>query len=49
MMLDQLDIDHSLHGFIRLDVDKSEFEVLRSGQQLLSYANVDILVETHSS
>ena len=49
IMLDELNIDHSLHGFIRIDVDGSELEVLRSGQQLLSYANVDILVETNSS
>ena len=47
--LDQLNIDHLLHGFISIDVDGSELEVLRSGQQLLSYTNVDILVETHSS
>jgi FkbM family methyltransferase len=46
--LDQLNIDHSLHGFMKIDVDGSEFEVLRSGQQLLSYINVDILVKTHS-
>jgi Methyltransferase FkbM domain len=46
--LDQLNIDHSLHGFIKIDVDGSEFDVLRSGQQLLSYTNVDILVETRS-
>jgi SAM-dependent methyltransferase len=49
IMLDQLNIDHSLHGFIKIGVDGSEFEVLRSGQQLLSYTNVEILVGTHSS
>ena len=48
IMLDQLNIDHSLHGFIKIDVDGSEFEVLRSGQKLLSYTNVDALVATHS-
>jgi hypothetical protein len=49
LTLDQLNIDHSLHGFIKIDVDGSELEVLMSGQQLLSYVNVDILVELHSS
>jgi Methyltransferase FkbM domain len=47
--LDQLNIDRSLHGFIKIDVDGSECDILRSGQQLLSYFNVDILVGTHSS
>jgi hypothetical protein len=47
--LDQLDIDHSLRGFVKIGVDGSELEVLRSGQRLLSHANADILVETHSS
>jgi len=47
--LDQLSIDRSLHGFIKIDVDGSELEVLRSGQQLLSCVNVDILVQTYSS
>jgi predicted RNA methylase len=49
LTLDQLNIDHSLHGFIKVEVDGSELEVLISGQQLLSYVNVDILVELHSS
>jgi Methyltransferase FkbM domain len=49
LTLDQLNIDHSLHGFIKVEVDGSELEVLISGQRLLSYVNVDILVELHSS
>jgi FkbM family methyltransferase len=47
--LDQLNIDRSLHGFIKIDVDGSEFDVLRSGQKVLSCFNVDILVATQSS
>jgi precorrin-6B methylase 2 len=49
MRLDQLCIDRSLHGFIKIDVNGSELEVLRSGQQLLSHVNVDILVQMYSS
>jgi hypothetical protein len=47
--LDQLNIDRSLHGFIKIDVDGAEFDVLRSGQQVLSCFNVDVLVATYSS
>ncbi len=36
-------------GFIKIDVDGGEIEVLQSGKQLLSHAaSADILVETHS-
>jgi hypothetical protein len=35
-------------GFIKIDVDGAEMEVLRSGEPLLLNAPVDLLVETHS-
>ena len=47
--LDQLNLDHSLRGFIKIEVDGSELEALRSGKQLLSHVNADVLVHTHSS
>jgi len=47
--IDQLNIIPSVHGFIKIDVDGFELDVLRSGQQLLSQGNVDLLVETHSA
>ena len=46
--LDQLDLDHSVHGFIKIEVDGSELEALRSGEQILSHVNVDVLIRTHS-
>ena len=47
--LDQLNLDHSLHGFIKIEVDGSELEALRSGEQILSHVNADVLVQTRSS
>jgi SAM-dependent methyltransferase len=46
--LDQLHLDPSLHGFIKIEVDGSELEALRSGKQILSHVNVDVLIGTHS-
>jgi hypothetical protein len=46
--IDQLGIIPSARGFIKIDVDGFELDVLRSGQQLLSQGNADLLVETHS-
>lgn len=46
--LDQIGIDHSHRGFIRINIDGAEFEVLRSGRQLLASAKADILVKTYS-
>lgn len=46
--LDALDVDQSKRGFLKVDVDGYELEVLNSGDKLLSEGNVDLLVETHS-
>jgi methyltransferase FkbM-like protein len=36
-------------GFIKIDVDGAELDVLRSGPECLSRTGLDLLVETHSS
>jgi hypothetical protein len=46
--IDQLNIIPSARGFIKIDVDGFELDVLRSGRGLLSQGNVDLLIETHS-
>lgn len=46
--LDQLSVDNSLRGFIKIEVDGSELEALQSGEQILAYANVDVIVKLHS-
>ena len=46
--LDDLPVDRKLRGFIKIDVDGREMEVLASGENLLSEASVDLLIETHS-
>jgi Methyltransferase FkbM domain len=47
--IDHLNIISSIHGFIKIDVDGFELDVLRSGQQLLLQGNADLLIETHSA
>jgi len=47
--LDQLDLNKSARGFIKIDVDGAEFDVLQSGKRLFAEGNVEVLVETHSS
>lgn len=46
--LDSLDLDRQERGFLKIDVDGAELDVLRSGESLLRTATVDILVEAHS-
>lgn len=46
--LDALDVDQGRRGFIKVDVDGYELDVLRSGERLLSEGDIDVLVETHS-
>lgn len=46
--LDALEVNQSKRGFIKVDVDGYELDVLKSGAQLLSEGSVDLLVETHS-
>lgn len=47
--LDALPIDRGAHGFIKIDVDGSEMDVLRSASGLLAAPALDVLVETHSA
>jgi hypothetical protein len=46
--VDQLALDHSAPGFMKIDVDGCELDVLQSGKQLFSKGKVEALVETHS-
>jgi precorrin-6B methylase 2 len=46
--IDQLGLNQSACGFIKIDVDGSELDVLQSGKKVLSEGNVELLVETHS-
>lgn len=46
--LDSLALDRSKPGFIKIDVDGPECDVLDSGASLLTEADVLLLVETHS-
>lgn len=46
--LDALDLARDAWGFIKVDVDGHEVDVLRSGEHLLSNRNIGLLVETHS-
>jgi hypothetical protein len=46
--LDSLDLDRLKPGFLKIDVDGLEMDVLRSGDGLLRSARMDILLETHS-
>lgn len=46
--LDDLRLNKRLRGFIKIDVDSYELDVLRSGERLLSSGNIDLLIETHS-
>jgi hypothetical protein len=46
--LDQLSVDRTCPGLVKIDVDGSEMDVLRSGLSLLESAAASLLVETHS-
>ncbi len=46
--LDELGIDRSQTGFIKIDVDGYELDVLKSSEALFKEANVRLLLETHS-
>ncbi|MCX7856944.1 MAG: FkbM family methyltransferase [Deltaproteobacteria bacterium] len=48
VLLDSIDVPVGEHGFLKIDVDGAEMDVLMSGQQLLKKWPVDVLVETHS-
>lgn len=46
--LDDVEVDRSARGFIKIDVDGAEMEVLRSGGTLIRPHQADVLIETHS-
>jgi precorrin-6B methylase 2 len=46
--LDDLDVDPSRPGFVKIDVDGDEFDVLQSGTKMMSKQAAHFLVETHS-
>jgi hypothetical protein len=46
--LDSVGLDARQAGFLKIDVDGQEMHVLRSGTELLSKGDVDVLIETHS-
>lgn len=46
--LDQLDVNHDQCGFVKIDVDGHEVEVLAGAARLLSNGPRRVLVETHS-
>jgi hypothetical protein len=46
--LDLLEVDRSKPGFIKVDVDGPECDVLDSGTSLLTSGNSYLLIQTHS-
>jgi precorrin-6B methylase 2 len=46
--LDEIKVDRSLRGFLKIDVDGAEMDVLRSGDKLILPHQTDVLIETHS-
>jgi Methyltransferase FkbM domain len=48
VQLDELGIDYAKPGFVKIDVDGYELDVLRSGRTVFSAGNPMVLVETHS-
>jgi hypothetical protein len=49
MRLDEVDVDRGRPGFVKIDVDGAELDVLESGSNLLTGGKIDILIETHSA
>lgn len=46
--LDEIGTGYIGRGFIKIDVDGLELEVLQSGDALLGAADIELLIETHS-
>jgi len=47
--LDDLAVDRSAPGFLKIDVDGFELDVLASAERLLAAAHPDVLLEVHSA
>jgi Methyltransferase FkbM domain len=47
--LDGLQLGQGEKGFVKIDVEGAELDVLKSGTRLLKNRNVDLVIETHSS
>jgi hypothetical protein len=48
IMLDAVDVDRNARGFVKIDVEGAELNVLHGGSRLLRPELVDLLIETHS-
>ena len=48
LRVDDINVDRSRTGFIKIDIDGFEVDALESAASLLSEANVTLLVEVHS-
>jgi hypothetical protein len=49
MRLDEVEVNRNRPGFVKIDVDGAELDVLESGSNLLTGEKLDILIETHSA
>jgi Methyltransferase FkbM domain len=49
MRLDDVEVNRNRAGFVKIDVDGAELDVLESGSNLLTGGKMDILIETHSA
>ena len=49
MRLDEVEVNRNRPGFVKIDVDGAELDVLESGSNLLTGGKLDILIETHSA
>ena len=49
MRLDEVEVNRNRPGFVKIDVDGAELDVLESGSNLLTGGKMDILIETHSA
>ena len=46
--LDEIVLRNNKKGFIKIDVEGAELDVLKSGNSILNNENVNLLIETHS-